>query len=143
MAERKVDVSDLECWTHSGSALDFKMKIMAVAIGISLLCSPAVAQEVDPAVAEAQSRKAFDDCVYKSVAAQLKQMSAEIRRDANFVSLSEQGFAACATEERALGMNMIANNFSSPMVQATLLGIRAQIKRTIREIVADTENYAK
>ena len=119
------------------------MKIMAVAIGISLLCSASAAQEVDPAVAEAQSRKTFDDCVYKSVAAQLKQMAAEIRRDANFVSLSEQGFAACATEERALAMSMIANNFSPPMVQATLLGIRAQIKRTIREIVADTENDAK
>jgi hypothetical protein len=119
--------------------LDFKMKNVAVAIGISLLCGPLAAQQVDPAVAEGQSRKAFDDCVYKSVATQLKQMSVEVRRDANSISLGEQGFVACATEERALGMDMIANNFSPPMVQATLLGIRAQIKQTVRQIVADAE----
>jgi hypothetical protein len=115
------------------------MKNVAVAIGISLLCGPLAAQQVDPAVAEGQSRKAFDDCVYKSVATQLKQMSVEVRRDANSISLGEQGFVACAKEERALGMDMIANNFSPPMVQATLLGIRAQIKQTVRQIVADAE----
>jgi hypothetical protein len=119
------------------------MKNMVVAIGIAFLCGPLAAQEVDPAVAEAQSRKAFDDCVYKTVAAQLKQMSVEVRRDADFTSLGEQGFVACATEERILATNMIANNFSPPMVQATLLGIRRQIKQTLRQIVADTENYAK
>jgi hypothetical protein len=42
-----------------------------------------------------------------------------------------------------LGMNMIADDFSPSMVQATLLGIRAQIKRTIRQIVADPGKYAK
>jgi hypothetical protein len=119
------------------------MKIIGVTIGIALLCSSAVAQQVDPATAEAQSRKTFDDCVYKAVATQLKQMPVEVRRDANFISLAEQGFVACATEERALGMNMIANNFTSPMVQAALLGIRAQIKKTVRQIVADAEKDDK
>jgi hypothetical protein len=122
----------------------YQMKVIAISIGVSLFCGPAVAQQVDPAAATAvQSRKAYDDCVYQSVAAQLRKMAADARQNADFSFLGEQSFLACAAEERVLGMNMIADDFSPSMVQATLLGIRAQIKRTIRQIVADPGKYAK
>jgi hypothetical protein len=118
------------------------MRFFAVTIGISLLCSPAAAQQVDPASPVVQSRKAYDDCVYGSVAAQLKQMPGDARRNADMSSLGEQGFLACATEVRVLGMTMTINNFSPQVVQAALLGIRAQIKRTLREIAVDPEKYS-
>jgi hypothetical protein len=79
--------------------------------------------------------------VYESVSAQLRQMPISARRNADFSSLGEQGFLACATEERVLVMTMTINNFSPQLVQVTLLGIRAQIKRTLRQIAADPEKY--
>src|SRR5450759_5129640 len=115
--------------------------VVTAIIGISLLCSPATAQQVDPASPVAQSRKAYDDCVYGSVAAQLKQMPINARRNADFSSVGEQGFMACATEERALGMILTLSDVSPQAVQATLLGIRVQIKRTLRQIAADPETY--
>src|ERR1700680_4583086 len=119
------------------------MRFFTVIIGISLLCSPAAAQQVDPASPVVQSRKAYDDCVYGSVAAQLKQMPGDARRNADFSSLGEQGFLACATEERTLGMILTLSNVSPQEVQVVVQGIRAQIKRTLRQIAADPEKYAK
>jgi SPOR domain len=117
------------------------MRFFTVTIGIFLLCSQAAAQQVDPAVAAAQFRKAYDDCVYESVSAQLRQMPVDTRRSADMSSLGEQGFLACATEERVLGMTMTLSNFSPQLVQVTLLGIRAQIKRSLHQIAADPEKY--
>jgi SPOR domain len=117
------------------------MRFFTVTIGMSLLCSPAAAQQVDLAAAAVQFRKAYDDCVYESVAAQLKQMPISARRNADMSSLGEQGFLACATEERVLGTTLAINNASPQVVQVALLGIRAQIKRTLRQIAADPEKY--
>jgi hypothetical protein len=117
------------------------MRFFTVTIGISLLCSPAAAQQVDPASPIVQVRRAYDDCVYGSVAAQLKQMPVDARRNADFSSLGEQGFLACATEERGLAMILTLSDVSPQKVQATLLGIRVQIKQTIRQIAADPEKY--
>jgi hypothetical protein len=119
--------------------LRYKMRVISVAIGIFLLCGPAAAQQVDPAAA-VQSRKVYDDCVYESVAAQLQQMPISARRNADMSSLGEQGFVACATEERVLGMTLTINNVSPQIAQAALLGIRAQIKRTLRQIAANSKN---
>jgi hypothetical protein len=117
------------------------MRFFTVTIGMSLLCSPAAAQQVDLAAAAVQFRKAYDDCVYESVAAQLKQMPISARRNADMSSLGEQGFLACATEERVLGTTLAINNASPQVVQVALLGIRALIKRTLRQIAADPEKY--
>jgi hypothetical protein len=117
------------------------MRFFTVTIGISLLCSPAAAEQVDPASPIVQVRRAYDDCVYGSVAAQLKQMPVDARRNADFSSLGEQGFLACATEERGLAMILTLSDVSPQKVQATLLGIRVQIKQTIRQIAADPEKY--
>jgi hypothetical protein len=117
------------------------MRVVAVTIGIVLLvCGPVAAQQVDPAAA-AQSRKAYDDCVYESVATQLQQMPVSARRNADMSSLGEQGFVACATEERVLGMTLTINSVSPQIAQAALLGIRAQVKRTLRDIAANPEKY--
>jgi hypothetical protein len=121
-------------------ALRYEMRFITVTIGIvSLLCGPATAQQVDPAAA-VQSRKAYDACVYESVAAQLQQMPISARRNADMSSLGEQGFLACATEERVLGMTLTISNVSPQIVQAALLGIRAQIKRTLHQIDANSKN---
>src|ERR1700730_9277606 len=108
------------------------MRFFTVTIGISLLCSPAAAQQVDPAASVVQSRKAYDDCVYESVAAQLQQIPPSARRNADISSMGEQGFLACATEEGVLGVTLSINNVSAQVVQFALLGIRAEIKRTPR-----------
>jgi hypothetical protein len=119
------------------------VRIITAVVGIFLLCCPAAAQQVDSGARIAQSRKAFDDCVYESVAAQLRQVPIDVRRNADMSSLGEQGFLACATEERALAMMLTINNVSPQVIQAALLGIRAQIKRTLRQIAATPERYAK
>jgi hypothetical protein len=115
------------------------MRVITFAVGVFLVCGPTAAQRVDPAAA-VQSRKAYDDCVYGSVAAQLQQMPISARRNADVSSLGEQGFVACATEERVLEMTLSINNVSPQIAEAALLGIRAQIKRTLRQIVADSQN---
>jgi hypothetical protein len=114
------------------------MRVIIVAVGVFLVCCPVAAQQVNPAAV--QSRKAYDDCVYESVAAQLQQMLISARRNADMSSLGEQGFVACATEERVLGMTLTINNMSPQIVQAALLGIRAQIKRTLHQIAANSKN---
>ena len=125
----------------SEGRLRSKMRVITLTIGIiSLLCGPAAAQQIDPAAAAVQSRKAYDDCVYESVAAQLQQMPISARRNADISSLGEQGFVACATEERVLEMTLSINNVSPQIAEAALLGIRAQIKRTLRQIVANSKN---
>jgi hypothetical protein len=75
---------------------------LGAALGLSWLCNSAAAQQVNAAVA--QSGKAYDDCVYDSVIAQFQQMPISTRRNADMSFLGEQGFLACATEERVLGM---------------------------------------
>jgi hypothetical protein len=127
----------------SEGRLRSKMRVIIVTIGIiSLLCGPAAAQQIDPAAAAVQSRKAYDECVYESVAAQLQQMPVSARRNADMSSLGEQGFLACATEERVLGMTLTISNVSPQVVQVALLGIRAQIKRTLRQIAESQNNGA-
>jgi hypothetical protein len=117
------------------------MRFVTAIIGLSLLCGPAGAQQVDLAAAAVQFRKDFNDCVYESVAAQLRQMPIGARRNADMSSLGEQGFLACATEERVLRTTLAINNTSPRVVQFALLGIRAQIKQTLRQIAADPQKY--
>ena len=117
------------------------MRGIAVAIGIFLFWGPATAQQADPAALVLSSRNAYFDCVLESVMSQLKQMPSSVRSNADYSLLGEQGFVACATEERVLGMVLMDNNFSPKMVQATLLGARAQVKRVIRDIIANPEKY--
>jgi len=117
------------------------MRVITAIIGLSLLSNSAAAQQADLAIA--QSRKAYDDCVYDSVIAQLQQMPVGTRRNADVSFLGEQGFLACATEERVLGLILANKNVSPQVVQAALLGNRARIKRTLRQLAADPENYGR
>jgi hypothetical protein len=122
--------------------LIYKTRFVTAIIGLSLLCGPAGAQQVDLAAAAVQFRKDFNDCVYESVAAQLRQMPIGARRNADMSSLGEQGFLACATEERVLGMTLSVHNMSPQVIQVTLLGVRAQIKRTLRDIAGNPDKYS-
>jgi hypothetical protein len=88
-----------------------------------------------------QARKTFDDCVYGSVVAQLNQMPASARARADVSLLGEQGFMACSTEERVMAALLRANNVSPQSLEIALLGIRAQIKRTLQAIAANPAAY--
>jgi SPOR domain len=119
------------------------MRIVAAFIGIFLLCSPATAQQVDPAAVVLQSRTAYSECVYNSVASQLLQIPAgPARQNADISSLAEQGFLACATEEQVLIGLLASNNVPRQITQTLLLGIQVQIKQTLRDIVANPTKYA-
>jgi hypothetical protein len=119
------------------------MRFFTVTIGIFLLCSPATAQQVDPAAVVLQSRTAYSECVYNSVASQLLQIPAgPARQNADISSLAEQGFLACATEEQVLIGLLASNNVPRQITQTLLLGIRVQIKQTLRDIVANPAKYA-
>ena len=101
--------------------------------------SSAVAQTVNPAIA--QSRKAYDDCVYGSVLAQLNQLPVEQRRGADISMLAEQGFAACSTEGQVMAAILFRSMSSPDAVNVALLGVRAQIKRELAIIAADPIGY--
>jgi hypothetical protein len=101
--------------------------------------SAAVAQTVNPAIA--QSRRAYDDCVYGSVLAQLNQLPVEQRRGADMSMLAEQGFVACSTEGQVMA-TILSGSVSSPnAVNVALLGVKAQIKRNLATIAADPVGY--
>lgn len=105
------------------------MRFFTVTIGIFLLCSPATAQQVDPAAVVLQSRTAYSECVYNSVASQLLQIPAgPARQNADISSLAEQGFLACATEEQVLIGLLASNNVPRQITQTTV-----KLKRNCRD----------
>jgi hypothetical protein len=78
----------------------------------------------------AKTRGDFDNCVYFSVADQLKDRSV---RDLSMVA--ENGFRACRSEEAILRAFMKKELFLSPeFIEASILKIRVSIKRRVREI---------
>lgn len=119
-------------------------KASAIAVAIGLLSSgSAIAQQTDVTAAVVQSRRAYVDCVYESVAAQLKQMPNAARQNVDMSYLGEQGFLACATEERALAMILVINHMPPQAIQAAMLGVRVQIKRTLHQIAANPKDFSK
>lgn len=101
----------------------------------ALLAAPAYAQAPHPA---SQIRKNFDDCVYNSAAIQLKDP-----RNRDISMIAEQGFAACETEERAMLAYLQTSTIPPQQINAMLVGIRLQIKNTLRDIAANPAKYAK
>lgn len=86
----------------------------------------------------AQLRKEFDNCVYGSVG---KQWQANPQIDSSLAA--EVGFQSCATEEQAMSSLLYSSNTPAYQVNATIVGIRLQLKRTVREIMADPAAYKK
>ena len=79
--------------------------------------------------------------VCMSVIAQLGQMPTNLRTHADVSSLGEQGFLACTTEERVLGTMLALKHVPPREVDVALLGIRAEIKRHLRDLrkIADEQ----
>jgi len=85
-----------------------------------------------------QLRREFDNCVYASVG---KQWQANPRIDSSLAA--EVGFQSCATEEQAMSTLLYSSNTPAYQVNATIVGIRLQLKRAVREIMADPVAYKK
>ena len=78
----------------------------------------------------AKTRGDFDNCVYFSVADQLKDRSVH-----DLSMVTENGFRACRSEEAVLRAFMKKELFFSPeFIEASILKIRLSIKRHVREI---------
>jgi hypothetical protein len=97
-------------------------------IGCFLITSSAAtaATEADAA----RVRADHDNCVYFSVADQLKNRSVH-----DLSMVTENGFRACRSEEAILRAFMKKELFLSPeFIEASILKIRVSIKRHVREI---------
>jgi len=103
-------------------------------ITLALASTPALA---NPQLA-GQLRKEFDNCVYASVG---KQWQANPGIDSSLAA--EVGFQSCSTEEQAMSALLYATNTPPSQVNAAIVGIRLQLKRTVREIMADPAGYRK
>jgi hypothetical protein len=78
----------------------------------------------------AKARNDFDNCVYFSVADQLKGRSVQ-----DLSMVTENGFRACRSEEAVLRAFMKKELFLSPeFIEASILKIRVSIKRHVREV---------
>ena len=108
------------------------MRILTIVA--ALASTPALA---NPQLA-GQLRKEFDNCVYASVG---KQWQTNPQIDSSLAA--EMGFQACATEEQAMGALLYSTNTPASQVNTTIVGIRLQLKRTVREIMADPAGYKK
>jgi steroid 5-alpha reductase family enzyme len=91
----------------------------------------------DPQTA-GQLRKEFDNCVYAAVG---KQWQANPRIDSSLAA--EMGFQACATEEQAMGTLLYSMSMPASQVNTAIVGVKLQVKRIVREIMADPAGYKK
>jgi hypothetical protein len=103
--------------------------IPAVLFSTSAFANPELARQL---------RGEFDNCVYASVG---KQWQANPKIDSSLAT--EMGFQACSTEEQAISALLYSTNTPAPQVNAAIVGIRLQVKRTVREIMADPAAYNK
>ena len=85
-----------------------------------------------------RAKKGYDDCVMDSVYAQLM---AGAPKDTG--ALGEQGFVACATEERVLRANMSLSGMRPEMAEFAVLGIKKQIKETLRDMRTNPGKFRK
>lgn len=96
----------------------------------------------DPGAAQQDTgtrlRKQFDDCVYASVG---QQWTANIKTDPNIAA--ENAFLACQTEEQAIYSVLGLSGVPQQQAAATVVGIKLQLKRSVREIMADPTGYYK
>lgn len=108
-----------------------ELAVIALLIGVM---SPSYAQ-YDGAKS---LRKEFDDCVYSSVAAQIKR-----DRSSEPNSVTEAAFQSCLTEEQAIAAYMFAAGIPANQSIPMIAGIKRQIKTTVRDIYANPAKYIR
>ena len=114
---------------------DRTLSVAVLALSLGFLPPQKVfAQQADPQAAAV--RKNFDDCFYSSVAAQLKSS-----RTTDYNMVSELAFQACSTEEQAIGVLLTANNVQRQTVDALVIKIKLDLKRSVRDIAANPSRY--
>jgi hypothetical protein len=119
-----------------------KLKIAAAFAGLALLsgCSNAQSQSSGPTSADVagQLRKEYNNCVLSSVAKQLRD---NFSQDPSLVS--EVAFQSCSTEEQGMASLLYSTGARQSDVNTTLVAIRLELKRTVREFVQNPEKYRK
>lgn len=94
--------------------------------------APAIAQDQ----AALQLRQQYDNCVYASAGASLR---ASPGVDVN--SATEAAFLACQTEENAMILFLQVSGGRPQQIATGITAIKLQIKRTMRDIVANPAKY--
>lgn len=85
------------------------------------------------------ARKAYDNCVYQSVTAQLEALPVPARRRVDISMMAETAFQACLTEEQVLGL--VLANIDRSRALMLLTAVKIQIKRDLQAITANPEAY--
>jgi hypothetical protein len=83
-------------------------------------------------------RRQFENCVYASVGT---QWVASTNLNANIAA--EQAFVECQTEETAIYSALALLGIGQAQAAATVTSLRLNLKRQVREIVADPAGYVK
>lgn len=84
-----------------------------------------------------RAKKAHNDCVYRSVAAQLELLPpGPARLNSDMDMMAESGFAACSTEERAFLM-LLSLRFNRPTIEVVLVRNKLDLKRDLQSIRAN------
>jgi hypothetical protein len=81
-------------------------------------------------------RKNFDDCVYAAAADQFKDPK---QRNASLVA--EQSFAACKTEEEAILTYLLLHDVSPIQARAKIIEVKLQLKKALRDKLANPLKY--
>lgn len=113
------------------------MGVKAALVVAIALTSSAHAQSSQMEQTAKAVRQGYDDCFYGSAGSQIK---AKASNDMNFIA--EQAFLACQTEEQALYALASVNHVPPNQASALIVGIKLQLKRTLRDIAANPAKYA-
>lgn len=109
------------------------MRTVLAAIALCLLLAANL--RADDLADTARVRKAFDDCFWDSSASQLKAKASDINM------VAEMAFQACLSEERAMRLWLGTNNANVATIEAAVLGIKLQLKRSLQEIAKNPRKF--
>jgi hypothetical protein len=109
------------------------MRAVLAAIALCLLAATNLL--ADDLAATVRVRKSFDDCFWDSSASQLKAKATDINM------VAEMAFQACISEEHAMRLWLAANNARAATIEAAIVGIKLQLKRSLQEIAKNPRKF--
>jgi hypothetical protein len=111
---------------------------LAISVGLAAMLLPAVAAAQSAPDIASKLRLEYDSCVYGAVGSQWK---AQPRIDPNIAT--EVAFQSCLTEEQGMRAVLGAVDVSYSQIESTIVGIKLNLKRKVREIMADPGAYLR
>lgn len=108
---------------------------------VCAMTAPSAAQNTSLPEAIGRAKKAHNDCVANSVAAQLSAIAPKLRRQADINMMTEMGFQACATEEQV--MAALGGSLPRDQLNAALIGNRVALKRLLNDVFVNPQNYIR